>query len=960
MRYLIRTEHRGSEMRRVRTHLVVALTACLAPVLNTSCSPHINYPVRGGSGYRVEPTGELGPGIKLQESGRMQKAYEWLRHQQMKNGLVRSYDTPGDNIAWTYDQPLAIIAFLVLGDVDAACRCADAMLEMRTELVVEGEEYRVWTDGYNMCTRKPESGNKGTGPNVWMGLALLHLHEATDNPVYLSAAEQVGRFVLAIRSSGGKTAGSVPGGYDESNKPFSWSSTEHNADCVGFLAALAHFTGDETYRRAAVEIVEWLDREMWNAVGGHYYPGYKDNLAATKSDFPELLDSQTWTILAVFAAEKWGGPAGETMQLLHNGLPWIDRHSSDVFWRGKMLRGHSKVTIGPAATRSLWTEGTAGYLLAASRIRHENPLRPMMAESLRCLQREDGSVPYSVGNSWPDVPNQFQRYDSVIADFEAHPNRLFGSVGVYGDGEPDWLAVTEAEFKEPYTWYYQSEKPDCNDPNVHSGRQSFRLVNAGAMCKYKKQGWATLGLDLGPAIGCRTVRPVDVSAYKKLVFWAKTDNPQGAKLNVIFRDTHRRSCDFKVIPTPCRLSKYWQQHTVDLARIRPMVDVRHLTHVALSFGKDAGNTPGTVIYVDDIAFTGSTTVTQISNGSEMPPVFPQHWPFGSVAGTTWWLFVELDINPFESLKKLTPIAASQYVSAEDKNYCRRYAAVCNIAQDWFGLSANLDASYRKTLFLDGDMDAKMFSWDTRADLWLPPFRQEFSWGLYARFSGITSNKDSGEYDWLNNRGANPGIGFQLYPFSSRTFREEGPDVYAALAETLGSLRLFVENNKIQYYGRQNSWRPDELVRVGADYWRDFYVDDVTKPCWGEIWSGLIWNSSNGWDNHYDSLIFANAVRLGIRKPDAGLLSMFTPYLAAESSLSENPGYAWENRLLLGGGLRFAPPLKFFPPQWNLTRFVVYGEYLNASAYYRSKPTKSYQDDDWRVGVNIYIGQWWPR
>jgi hypothetical protein len=87
---------------------------------------------------------------------------------------------------------------------------------------------------------------------------------------------------------------------------------------------------------------------------------------------------------------------------------------------------------------------------------------------------------------------------------------------------------------------------------------------------------------------------------------------------------------------------------VPLFSVPAHVDVASLVHVGFEFGSKVGNTRGTVIYVDDVALTRTPSV--VGNGPDipMPAVFPQHWPFGSVAGTAWLIFVELDINPFAS------------------------------------------------------------------------------------------------------------------------------------------------------------------------------------------------------------------------------------------------------------------------------------------------------------------------
>jgi hypothetical protein len=79
------------------------------------------------------------------------------------------------------------------------------------------------------------------------------------------------------------------------------------------------------------------------------------------------------------------------------------------------------------------------------------------------------------------------------------------------------------------------------------------------------------------------------------------------------------------------------------------VDLSQLEHIAIEFGSlTTGNPQRTILFVDDIAFVkadGSTCP------APMPRVFPQHWPYSSVAGTAWLVFEELDVNPFARLPR---------------------------------------------------------------------------------------------------------------------------------------------------------------------------------------------------------------------------------------------------------------------------------------------------------------------
>lgn len=293
--------------------------------------------------------------------------------------------------------------------------------------------------------------------------------------------------------------------------------------------------------------------------------------------------------------------------------------------------------------------------------------------------------------------------------------------------------------------------------------------------------------------------------------------------------------------------------------------------------------------------------------------------------------------------------------------------------DKFSVSSNFDAGYRKTQFFSPHYNTALLQWDSRFEIWLPPFRDRFSWGPYLRIAGIKgSQSDAWQNAWLGG----PGAGLQVYPLSS--WRFQGPDSLAG--KIFGPLRIFAEYNFTNYWGQVNSWRPRNQTRTGLDYWKAVNINEPQRLWWTEIWNGLYWQSANEFTDRYDSVILANAVRLGIRKPHAGAISTITPYLALESSRTKyhysgtsgcifaQPGgvpnpcdFYWENRLLTGAGLRFAPRLtKFgYGEQAWLSRFVVYGEYLNTAKYYYGlsapSPIPRY---DVRIGISANIGHWY--
>jgi hypothetical protein len=267
-------------------------------------------------------------------------------------------------------------------------------------------------------------------------------------------------------------------------------------------------------------------------------------------------------------------------------------------------------------------------------------------------------------------------------------------------------------------------------------------------------------------------------------------------------------------------------------------------------------------------------------------------------------------------------------------------------------AGTFDLGYRETQFFEPHHDAAVGQWDTRVEIWLPPFRQELSWGPYIRVGGIgASQSPAWENGWLGG----PGIGLQVFPFSRPALRKRD----SRLGNVLGPLRLFAEYNRLDFWGRENSWRPHHQTRLGAEYWRARHVNNMSAFCWTEIWAGAWWQTANEFAVHYNTSILANSIRAGLRVPNAHALSVFTPYLVVESSLTDNRAYFWENKLVGGGGLRFAPPLKRSAPggKW-LNRFAVYGEYVHVAAYYRQQAPSSIPNHDVRAGITFSFGEWY--
>ena len=190
----------------------------------------------------------------------------------------------------------------------------------------------------------------------------------------------------------------------------------------------------------------------------------------------------------------------------------------------------------------------------------------------------------------------------IIADFESWPNNLGGEVGVFGALEPNWDDVTTV----PYSWVYESITPGYDIANVHSGKQSFRLVNGLGL--KGDLTWGSFAMDLGPVTDLtvvpKKVEFFDTSAYKYLTLWVRGEKG-GEKTKLLMRDAGSLNYMPQVKHKLPDATTEWQKIVVSLKQFKGQINLSALDNIGLAFGKDVGNLKGEVIYIDDFMFTNS-------------------------------------------------------------------------------------------------------------------------------------------------------------------------------------------------------------------------------------------------------------------------------------------------------------------------------------------------------------------
>jgi hypothetical protein len=251
------------------------------------------------------------------------------------------------NLAFTYDNALAVLAFLADGSSDSVRRArliGDAFVRAIqhdvkfndnracdatvSPLTDDGARLRTayaagdvalppgWTpNGRSGTVPFPgfyresnetfyvvEQSAVDTGNNAWAMLALLALHQQTAEPSYLGTACKIGNFIHAFRNDTGTYQGFTGGvSYYPDNEPASlrpWASSEHNLDVYAAFLRMHHVTGDARWLDDAEHARALVDA-MWNGATSCYLAGTTDPFTRNTTTGQLPLDVQAWSVLAL-------------------------------------------------------------------------------------------------------------------------------------------------------------------------------------------------------------------------------------------------------------------------------------------------------------------------------------------------------------------------------------------------------------------------------------------------------------------------------------------------------------------------------------------------------------------------------------------------------------------------------------------------------------------------------------
>ena len=213
------------------------------------------------------------------ERENLDKMYQWLKtHQNHRTGLVVSFegDTNLANWAFIYDQSLVLQAFINFEDFDRA----RALLNFFAKSAKR--EGKLFLNAYYVLDGSPAEYSVHSGPNIWLGIAVLQYSNKLKDRRYFYLAEEIADGVIALQDKDG----GIRGGPN-----VEWFSTEHNLDAYAFFNMLYVMNGNSRYKDARDKTLGWLV--------SHTYDKAEIPIKRGKGDSTIATDTYAWSIAAI-------------------------------------------------------------------------------------------------------------------------------------------------------------------------------------------------------------------------------------------------------------------------------------------------------------------------------------------------------------------------------------------------------------------------------------------------------------------------------------------------------------------------------------------------------------------------------------------------------------------------------------------------------------------------------------
>jgi hypothetical protein len=303
--------------------------------------------------------------------------------------LIQSYaDQSGlESTAFTYDNAVSIHAYLLEGSADSLARA----VILGEGLVYAQANNFPFNDGrfaQAYFVNAPSSDGvyvtpaafpfyfytSSVGDQAWAGMALAQLYKRTGNADFMTAALNVGNWIVdntySTLTPGGYLFGTNINQYNQSVPSGNGKSTEHNIDTYAFFMMLDaltnHGSAANSMTWAALAAHAWsFVIAMYNAAGPFFWTGTAGAQSSSINYWPIPEDCQTWSYLASLDAKYAGSIDWARQNLLttdtasspHSSLSGSESFTGITFDTASLYTAF-------ADPNAVWLEGTAHTISA--------------------------------------------------------------------------------------------------------------------------------------------------------------------------------------------------------------------------------------------------------------------------------------------------------------------------------------------------------------------------------------------------------------------------------------------------------------------------------------------------------------------------------------------------------------------------------------------------------------------
>jgi hypothetical protein len=314
-----------------------------------------------------------------------------------KGQLIKSFTNHTQS--YIYDQALAIIAFSKTGNKKNAASLLKGLKSLQHK---DGSLYfSYYLDGQSPY---PTEGDKRfAGAIAWVALAATHYQHQFKTDEFKDFNEDILKYLtlqmssFTVRKENQRAIRFSPSDIGTT----SWNeqgtvALEHNLDAY---SAFLHFsTVNKTSQwKSEIKDLKQFILSMWDSSRSHFWSGVdvKTGLI-NKSEL--YLDNQSWSILAL--DKKTLSELNTTAALELNCEMFYVEHEGVIGFMD------SKPTSRPATSKFVWSEGSAGQIMAMKRMKEpptcQNNSPTKLLLSLKKMRRSDGGIGYATTTPNPD------------------------------------------------------------------------------------------------------------------------------------------------------------------------------------------------------------------------------------------------------------------------------------------------------------------------------------------------------------------------------------------------------------------------------------------------------------------------------------------------------------------------------------------------------------------------------